>query len=183
MASEILLGNKNYATVGINNSDRYAANGYAWRMSTGVVTLAAATNYVTINFTTPATGSTVYSFSDVDKTGDELTITLVEGGTYAGGSAISLFNFNRIVGDANPPFVAKSGLSTGGATITGGVSSPIRFVQGTATGGASVAGTSSSYVAFYILKPSTSYTLKITALGTNTKLAASLGIAYIPVQM
>lgn len=54
MTSEILLGNNHYATVGIANADRYAANGYAWRMSTGVVTLAAVNNYVTINFTTPA---------------------------------------------------------------------------------------------------------------------------------
>lgn len=57
MTSEILLGNKHYAMVGIANADRYAANGYAWRMSTGVATLASAgSTYISINAITANIG-------------------------------------------------------------------------------------------------------------------------------
>ena len=181
MTSEILLGNNHYATVGLTNAERYAADGYVWRMGTGLVTLAATTNYVSINFTTPSTGTTIYAFSAIEKTGDDLTVSLIEGGTYTGGSAISLYNYNRIIGDSVPPFAAKYGLSTGGATVTGGVLSPIRYVPGTTSGGSSQAGNSNSEAGFFLLKPNTSYTLVITAIGSSTKVNASLDIAYIPV--
>jgi len=177
-ASELLIGNTGYSNVSISLEDRYLIRGWAWRVGTGYVTLASANDYVTINFTTPATGTTLYSFANVDKTGNELLVSFIEGGTYAGGSSTPLWNYNRVVGDASPPFAAKTGLSTASATITGGTSSPIRLIPGNAQGANKSAATSEA-VDGIILKPNTSYTLKISAVGSSTTLAAYISVIWV----
>lgn len=159
-----------YADAIIGIAEKCFLSGRAWRMSTDIVTLSAG-QYASINFITPSTGITFYQLSTIDKTGDELEVTLVEGGIYSDGSAISLWNFNRIVGDLTPPFIAKSG-----GTIVGGLEAPTRFIPGISQGNTKTGG-SSEAPANIVLKPGTNYTLKITSIG-EVKLCALLTIIY-----
>ena len=183
MTSEVLLGNKHWATITLSNAERYAANGFAWYIGTGLQTLSSIGDYISVNFTTPDIGNVILQFADIKKTGDDLTYNLIEAGTYAGGTATTLYNYNRIIGDSVQPFVVKTGISTGGATVTGGTVLPTKYVPGISTGSTTTNGGASSDVNFIILKPNINYTLKITALGTNTKVDCILSMAYIPVNL
>lgn len=167
MISEYKLQNDGYAQVIISPQERCIYEGNSYRVGTGYISLTTG-QYASINLVTPPNGISAYSFSIVDKTGAECTITLVEGDTYTGGSNTPLWNINRIVGDSNPPFICKTG-----GTTTGGINAPIKLLPGTGSGASKPGGTTESPVSI-ILKPDTSYTLKITALGTVTLAAIVL---------
>lgn len=168
MISEVTILNNGTVmnTAGINEKD--FLNGKAWRIGTGIVSLTTA-QYASISFVTPADKMSYYVLSTIDKTGDELDITLVEGGTWSGATTASLWNVNRIVGDATPPFVAHTA-----GTITGGTEAPHRLIPGTAVG-ATKAGGSSESPSNITLKPNTRYTLKITSVSA-AKLSALIYI-------
>lgn len=144
----------------------YASVGHAWFVGIPYTSLALTGDYATLKFHTPATGRVLYAFAKIDKTGDELLVTIIEGGTYVGGSPVTPYNLNRIyTGDC--PFTAiVSGVSTGGATITGGTAAPEVLVGGASTGlGGAKPGGSTEGGTFLTLKNDTDYTLKITARG------------------
>ena len=170
MVSEVKLNNNGYVTLtaGIQEKCIYCGNSY--RVGTGYVVLAV-NEYATINLVTPTDGCSSYAFSMIEKTGNELLVTLVEGGTYSDGINAPLWNINRITGDANPPFVCKTG-----GTIVGGLEAPPKLIPGTASGNSKPGGSSES-PANIILKPGTSYTLKITAKG-NVSLTAIVVLSY-----
>lgn len=135
--------------------------GCFWRIGTGYVTLTTG-QYASVSFVTPNSDPLQYQFSQVSKTGNEVLVTLVEGGDYTGGTPVSTWNVNRIVGDANPPINPISG-----GTLTGGIEAPPRLIGGNAGGNDKPGGNYESSVCI-TLKPNTRYTLKLTAMGDVT---------------
>lgn len=170
MQSEVLILNDGYASTICTIPEKASLAGLAYRVGTGYVSLTVG-QYASINIITPATGNNIYSFSSIDKTGNELQVTLMEGDTYTGGSNAPLWNYNRIIGDDNPPYVCKTG-----GTTTGGKAAPIRLIPGVAQGN-SKPGSSSESASGIVLKTNTSYTLKITAMGDVT-LAAFITLVW-----
>jgi len=165
-------------TGGINFQQLEVIRSEVWTWGTGYQTLVADTNYVTINFNTPAKGSVWLSPVDINKTGFELLCDLIEGGTYvATGSAnVTEFNLNRNNVGTVPITPVKVGLSTAGTTIASGVSAPTELVPGVAGGFWMPGGIGGNRN--IILKPSTMYTLKFTAKGGQVTMAANIDLTY-----
>lgn len=147
----------------------YASVGHAWFIGIPYSTLSNAGDYATLKFHTPATGRSLYAFSKIDKTGDELVVTLVEGGTYTGGTDVTPYNLDRTNTEACPFTAIKRGLSASGATIVGGLEAPEVLLGGSSTGlGGSKAGGVLEGGTFLTLKNDTDYVLKITTKGAAT---------------
>jgi hypothetical protein len=126
--------------------------------------------YATIHFHTPAGKKTLYQFSSISKTGGELGITLVEGGTYSGGSPLVPWNLNR---NYKTRVCLLSDVSYGTSpttTISGGVSAPANNIGGTSGGNSKPGGSSEG--GFIYLAPDEDYTLKVTSLGDTTNINA-----------
>jgi len=178
----VKLGDKRYASAGADLADIYLLNGWSWDVATDYQSLSAAAEYETIHFVTPATGTVLYAPLKLDKTGNELVVSLVEGGTFVPGTAATITprRENRKRGDANSPWgTILLGNSTGtGTTITGGVQLIPSLVPGTAQGNSKPPATSSA-AGVKILENGTGYTVKILAKGAAT-MAALLSIVHIP---
>lgn len=161
-------------------TERYCNLGIAWRIDSGYKSLAADGNYLTITFTTPATGTVFYNFAGVEKSGNECIKSLIEGCTVSGGTAATPVNFNRNSANVCPLTNVKVGLSTDGTptTITGGTEMFVSLVPGTAQGN-SIPGGSSQLAGVIVLKPSTVYALKIAAKGGAVTLAANVGMGIV----
>lgn len=152
--------------------------GKTCRIGTGWQLLPASGNYMTMHFHTPVSGTCYYAFATVQKTGDELEVTLVEGGTYTGGSEILPWKLNRKYRNEPCLFTnLKYGLSNLGATISGGISAPPNGLGGESQGASKPGGTQEGGK-FIILENDMDYTLKITAIGGNTKVLALTTLAH-----
>lgn len=143
--------------------ERYSNQGEVWRIGSEYQSLEADGDSYTLHFKTPLTGISLYGFSSIAKTGNELLVTLIEGGTYSEGSEITAWNLNRIIGDSNCPFT----LLKKGGTIANGTSAPSNMIPGTAQGNIKPGGASEGS-GFILLKANTEYTLKVTAKGAVT---------------
>lgn len=163
-----------------NLAERFAMSGRAWRLSIPRTTLSADGIYATLSFTTPADDNSYYQFASTSKTGAEVGITLIEGGTYAGGTNVTgetaPWRYNRILGDTGCPFTSiQTGVSPT-ATITGGRVAPTYILPGTSQGNNSAPTTGES-AAFALLKPNTNYVLKMTAIGGAATVSAIATVA------
>ena len=159
-------------------TERWCQIGYSWRIDTGYVSLASTGDYSSINFTTPATGQAFYNFSGIDKTGNELVISLFEGTTYSNGSATTPKNYNRNIADNTCTLTnVKTGNSASSGTFTGGVEMFISLVPGTAQGNTKPGGASQSQ-GVLILKKNTNYTIKIMCKGATT-LAGFIAVGIV----
>lgn len=148
--------------------------GSLYRLGTGLVNLTTSGQYAAICFTIPLGDTAVYRFATIDKTGDELLITLVEDCTYSGRDIIVPWNINRRFRSKQPLIVnARSGISVGvnPIVVTGGLEAPPRLLPGGAQG-ASKPGGGAESAGYIPLNPGSTYALKITALGSDTKLTA-----------
>lgn len=153
--------------------------GRVWRIGTGYQTVAQ-NGYVTFNFTTPATGRVTYSFMDIAKSGGEVTVSLIEAGTYVntGATVLTPLCMNRAVTDTQPFGNVYLGTLANGNTITGGVAFPEALIPGT-SGGNTRPGASASPTKIIYLKAGTMYTVKMLAKDAVT-LAATLDLIYQP---
>jgi len=113
-------------------------NGKAYRISFPKHNLSAAGIYSTLHFHTPAAPLvTYYTYTVVDRLGDDAEITLVEGGTYAGGTATYDWNVNRhFKNEISGLTDLKVGVSNISplTTIAGGVIAPPRYLPDAAQG-------------------------------------------------
>ena len=164
-------------------TERACINGYQWRIDSGYKTLVADGSYMTITFTTPAAsaGTCLYSFANVNKTGNEVVVSLFSGPTIAGGTTATPFNFNENVSTACPLTAVKVGLSTDSTptTITGGTERYISLVPGTAQGNYKPGG-NAALTGEAILKPSTVYAVKFVAKGGSATIAADVTMSIVP---
>ena len=163
-------------------AERYSNAGYIWRIEFPRTSIAAgATGF--LSFKTPATGICFYPFITVDKSGDLVDISLVEGGTFAGGSAVTCHNYNRwaevLAGATCPLSSVSQGNSAGGATLTGGTTIFNSFIGGTRNGGTKSGGQSRNEGAVVLL-PNTVYTVKMAVTSGTTNVSAYLPIVCIP---
>lgn len=124
-----------------------------------------ASGYATIKFHTPANKITLYQLKEVNKTGGEFLYSMVEGGTYAGGTSYGTpFNLRRQNKDSTVLLTSiQYGISPT-ATITGGIESPPRGLPGESQGSQKTAGGLAGD--FFELLADTDYVLKLTNLGT-----------------
>lgn len=140
-------------------ADEFVIGGRVWRIGRYFSAIPAS-GYATIHFHTPANKITLYQLKEVNKTGGEFLYTIVEGGTYAGGTAYEApFNMRRTNKDS---IVLLTDLYYGvspTATITNGIESPPRGLPGEAQGSQKTAGGLSGD--FIDLLPDTDYTLKL----------------------
>lgn len=151
----------------------YVAAGKMWRLGIDYTSVADGA-YTGITFTTPATGQVIVSLSDVQKTGGEVKVYAVEGPTIGGvPTNLTPYNYNRIIGDASPPFTASRQTDT----ITNGTVIGSKLVGGAAQGNNSAGGASPSS-AFFFLKPSTVYYWKFEADQAAVTMMAHLDIIY-----
>lgn len=177
--AEILYNKDLLAQPTISFQEVEIVRGETWRFGSGYQTLAANTNYATLNFTTPATGLTTYTFTNFAKSGQEVTLSLIEAGTYVstGSSVLSGFNMNRNFSDTHPFGTVRFGLSTAGTTITGGTAFPETLIPGTAVGLTRPAGAANTGTVIY-LKPATMYTFKALARGGSATFTFTLDLIY-----
>ena len=146
-------------------ADEFIIAGRVWRMGR-YFTAIPASGYATLHFKTPAGKMTLYQLKEVNKTGGEFLFTLVEGGTYAGGTAYGTpFNLRRQNKNDTQLLTALYYGVSPTATITGGIESPPRGLPGESQGNQK---TSSGATGDFIeLLPDTEYTLKLTNLSTS----------------
>lgn len=147
--------------------------GKAWRIG-GYFPNVAVGEYVTLHFHTPADKRTLYQFSQIGKTGGDIGITLIEGGTYTNGSGIAPWNLNRHYRDGVCLLTdVFSGVSPT-TTISGGIVAPLNYVGGQAQGNQKPGGSSEG--GFVCLEGDTDYTLKISTLTEVTTINALVNI-------
>ena len=117
--------------------DSLIACGKAWRFSSGRLFVTASGEYATLHFHTPNTGKYIYySFARISKTGAEVEVTLVEGGSYTGGTDCQIWNMNRReeFNDAVSGLTdVKCGVSPT-VTISGGLNAPSYVIPGASQG-------------------------------------------------
>jgi hypothetical protein len=130
--------------------------------------------YATIHFHTPANKKTLYQFSSIGKTGGEVGITLVEGGTYSGGSALLPWNMNRRYKDSVCDLTDIEYGTSPTTTISGGIEAPPNYLGGAAQGNQKPGGSSEG--GFLYLDADTDYTLKLTSLSDTTNINALFNI-------
>lgn len=63
--------------------------GKGWRIGNYFAAVTSG-NYASISFHTPANMKTIYNFAETGKTGGEVGLTLIEGGTITGGTTLAL---------------------------------------------------------------------------------------------
>lgn len=168
----------NLADISASLTERWCALGLSWSMTTGYQSLANAADYAYVTFKTPATGRIFYNFARLEKSGNEIVKSLIEGCTATAGTAITPRNYEREVGDASCPVTAVSfGMSASSQTLTGGTEIFPSLATGSAQG-ASIPGGSSQLQGVVLLKKNTVYALKLLAKGAAT-FSASVGFGYI----
>lgn len=120
--------------------DEFIIAGKVWRIGRYFSTIPAS-GYATIHFHTPDAKISLYQLKEVNKTGGEFLYSMVEGGTYAGGTAYGTpFNLRRSNKDDTLLLTdIYYGISPT-ATITNGVESPPRSLPGESQGSQKVAG-------------------------------------------
>ena len=145
--------------------DEFVIAGKVWRIGRYFTAIPATTGYATVHFHTPAGKITLYQLKEVNKTGGEFLYTMVEGGTYAGGTAYGTpFNLRRQNKDSTILLTdIQYGISPT-ATITNGVASPPRGLPGGSQGSQKTAGGLEGD--FIELLKDTDYTLKLANIGT-----------------
>lgn len=166
----------NVVDISASLNERSALLSRMWRLELPYSVLSADGIYGTISFRTPATGQIIYNISDIQKTGNEVIATLEEGGTYSGGTAFVPLNFN-FAADSCPLTAVAYGVSPT-ATLSGSTIKASKLVPGAAQGNV-VPGGNSIGSGFFILKPSTTYTLKLLAKGGAANVAANFSVVYL----
>lgn len=155
-------------------------NGKLYRMGFCKHVLSAAGVYSTLHFHTPAAPHVVYyTYTMIDRIGEDGNITLIEGGTYVGGTVTTEWNTNRRYKDQPSGLTdLKFGVSNVEpiTTITGGLSAPPRYLAGAAQG-VYTSVTSGEVGGFIELEPDQDYTVKITSLTGTITLGTMLALA------
>lgn len=168
----------------VSLTEKLSDLGYVWRIDTGYKALAANGDYASIHFHTPLTHRIFYGFAQVDKSGSELVISLVQGGTFAGGTAFTPYNYDEDdpIEDVCPLTGVKIGLSTDGtpATITGGTERFISLVPGDSNPSSKPGGNARAQ-GIIILKRDADYTIKMQAKGALT-FAAHVAMGICPIR-
>lgn len=151
-------------TTCVQVADEFIIAGKVWRIGRYFSAIPAS-GYATIAFHTPINKITLYQLKEVNKTGGEFLYSLVEGGSYAGGTSYGTpYNLRRQ--NKNDTVLLTSiqyGISPT-ATVTGGVESPPRGLPGESQGSQKTAGGLGGD--FFELLPNTDYILKLTNLAT-----------------
>ena len=156
--------------------ERFTSLGLSWRIDTGYVTLASLGDYASISFKTPATGRCRYTLAGVDKSGGEVVVSLVEGGTVTGGTAFSPYNLDWDVGTTGSPFTdVKTGV-----VLSGGTERFPSLVPGTANPSTKPGGSLGEVAALHLSNGKV-YTLKFLAKAAVT-MAAHVVIGYDPLE-
>ena len=166
-------------TTCVQVTDEFIVAGKVWRIGRYFTAIPVSGGYATIHFHTPAGKITLYQLKEVNKTGGEFLYSMVEGGTYAGGTAYGTpFNMRRT--NKNDTVLLTSlqyGVSPT-ATITGGTESPPRGLPGESQGSQKASGGLGGD--FIDLLPDTDYTLKLTNLASvagNGNILIDLAVA------
>ena len=162
----------------LNLNETLIAQGRAFRFCSSIFSIASPAFFV-VAWTTPQTGKMLTVPGLYSKTGDELQVQLFEAPTVGGLTAFSWVNQNRSSANDDPFINSGFGLSTGGATITGGTLIETEFVPGTSQGN-QVSAEQTLSVGNMVLMPSTTYALKISAIGGTTKAQAILTASFLP---
>jgi len=168
----------------LDSEDSLMEQGRLWRINSGFLKgLTAKDYYYTFNFTAPATGHILYGYVSSDKTGNELFVSLEEGGTWdaTGAVTVTMRNLNRDFSDSNP-FVVKRGLQAAtGNTLAGSTEVASRLMPGSVTGGGTSKPGASAEASHWIqLKAATMYTVKFLAIeAAVTSFAAFLVLAKV----
>ena len=144
--------------------DEFIIAGKVWRIGRYFSAIPVTTGYATIHFHTPAGKMVLYQLKEVNKTGGEFLYSMVEGGTYTGGTAYGTpYNLRRQNKNSTMLLTdIQYGISPT-ATITGGTESPPRGLPGGSQGSQKTAGGLSGD--FMELLPDTDYTLKLANIG------------------
>jgi hypothetical protein len=142
-------------------------NGRIYRIGFNKHVLSAAGIYSTLHFHTPASPHGVYyTYTTLDRVGEDGNITLIEGGTYTGGTPTTEWNTNRrFKNQASGLTDLKVGVSNVVplTTIIGGIAAPSRYLAGVVQG-AYKAAASAEVGGFIELEPDQDYTVKVTSL-------------------
>ena len=158
-------------------TERYSLAGYAWRMTFVRQASLADGVYGTISFLTPTTGRVFMQWGDISKTGYEIEYSIIEGGTYSGGTTLTPRNYNRVYPDTSPFQDCYYGVSPT-ATLTGGTAFSDDIIPGTSQGNVkAAAATQQSGV--ITLKQNTRYTYKCLVIGGATTLAYFVNAIYV----
>ncbi len=180
-SSAIVDGGGFVSDTSYNIAERYAATGRAWRLSIPRTVLASDGIYATLSFITPADDTSYYQFSATSKSGLEVAVTLVEGGTYSGGTDVSgellPWRYDRTLGDSGCPFTGiQTGVSPTATITSANRVAPSYIMPGTAQGNQSAPATGGA-ATFATLKANTRYTLKMTAIGGAATVSAIVTVA------
>lgn len=128
-------------TTCVQLADEFIIAGKVWRIGRYFSAIPATTGYATIHFHTPAGKITLYQLKEANKTGGEFLYSVVEGGTYAGGTPYGT-PFNLCRQNKNSTMLLTDiqyGISPT-ATITNGAVSPPRGLPGESQGSQKSAG-------------------------------------------
>lgn len=162
-------------TTTVPAADEFIVAGKTWRIGR-FFSAVPASGYATITFKTPADMITLYQLANVGKTGGEFQFTIVEGGTYSGGTALIPFNLNRKTFSTKVCELTdlKYGVSPA-ATVSGGTEAPPDYLPGENTGSNRV-GSAVPSASFIELLPDTVYTLKATNIAS---VAGNVNILFL----
>lgn len=165
--------------VSIGMQEYESTSGNVWVINSGLVTGLATPNYHWISFLTPSTGYNVLIGWDISKTGDDLQTQFISGPTITGtpGSTVTTANFNQVINKACP-FTVQASLSSA-ATLSGGAVLDGMYLGGLSQGNYSAANAQTTGE-IVVLKNSTLYAVKVTALATATKFMGRIILGNIP---
>ena len=152
--------------------------GNVYRYTSGLQTLSSDGDFMLMSCVTPSDGEAVLTLSNLSKSGDEILIELIEGGTLTetGMSALTGVNLNRDYSDLTS-VDCKVGLSTAGCSISGGTTLDVQLVGGVSRAREQNQGILLTPTIFK-LKPNERYTIKVTVSGSNTKVLLSVDMMY-----
>lgn len=168
----------------VSLTEKLADLGYIWRIDTGYKSLGANGNYASIHFHTPVTHRIFYTFAQADKSGSELVISMIQGGTFAGGTAFTPYNYDEDdpLESICPLTNVNVGLSTDSTptTITGGIERFISLVPGDSNP-SSKPGGDARRQGIIVLKRDADYTIKMLAKGALT-FSAHVAMGIYPIR-
>lgn len=134
MDSSLKYSDDLYVSSTITSKEIEARRGKVYRFSSGFITLTS-DNYFTMSGMTPPTGTIIYTSANINKSGDELKVLFMEGGTYesTGSSVVTGRNLNRSYNDQTPAYPLTKGFYAAGAgtTITGALPLVNTLIGGT----------------------------------------------------
>jgi hypothetical protein len=166
----------------LESTDRLAFSGALYRYGTGIVTIPATNDYVSICFHTPPGIRTLYRASQSDKSGNEVEVTLIEDCAYSGGTACSGWNLNRHYKNVIQNLTnVRRGLSTGtdALTVSGGYMAPPKMMPGAAVGAQSP-GAEDNLSRYIILEEDMNYALRLRSLDGAVKICTLVEIGTTP---